>query len=80
MDIPVERSWRRIADWTAQHAPSTAAAIRPTAGKAEIDRTRHAVDRPLPADLLDWWGLMDGIDDADSHVWSPIPRSTGRCR
>lgn len=73
MDIPVEESWRRIADWTARHAPSTAAAIRPSAGKAEIDRTRDAVGRPLPADLLDWWRLMDGIADADYRVWSPIP-------
>jgi len=73
MDIPVEESWRRIATWLAQHAPVTAAAIRPAAGAAEIHRTVDAVGRPLPADLLGWWELMDGIADADYYTGCPIP-------
>jgi cell wall assembly regulator SMI1 len=73
VDLPVGESWRRITSWLAQHAPVTAAAIRPTAGAAEIRRTGAAVGRPLPGDLLRWWGLMDGIADADYRAGFPIP-------
>ena len=73
VDIPVEESWRRIITWLAGHAPVTAAAIRPPAGAAEVRRTEEAVGRPLPADLLAWWGLMDGIADANYPAGFPIP-------
>jgi cell wall assembly regulator SMI1 len=73
VDIPVEESWRRIITWLARHAPVTAAAIRPSAGAAEARRTEQAVSRPLPADVLAWWGLMDGIGDADYRAGFPIP-------
>jgi cell wall assembly regulator SMI1 len=70
--IPVEKSWRRIVTWLAEYAPVTAAAIRPSAGAAEVRRTEEAVGRPLPADVLAWWELMDGIDDADYRAGFPI--------
>ncbi|TDC30299.1 SMI1/KNR4 family protein [Micromonospora sp. 15K316] len=73
MDIPVEESWRRIATWLARHAPVTAAAIRPSAGTAETRLTQEAIGRPLPDDLVAWWAVMDGIDDADYRAGSPIP-------
>ena len=73
MDIPVEESWRRIITWLARHAPVTAAAIRPPTGAAEVRRTGEGVGRPLPADLLAWWRLMDGIDDANYRAGFPIP-------
>jgi cell wall assembly regulator SMI1 len=73
VDIPVDESWRRITTWLARHAPVTAAAIRPSAGAAEVRRTAEAVGRTLPRDLLGWWGLMDGIADADYRAGCPIP-------
>ncbi|MGK5740114.1 SMI1/KNR4 family protein [Micromonospora sp. URMC 103] len=73
MHIPVERSWRRIITWLSRHAPVTAAAIRPPAGAAEVRRTQEAVGRFLPADLLAWWRLMDGIADANYAAGFPIP-------
>jgi cell wall assembly regulator SMI1 len=73
VDILVEESWRRITTWLTRHAPVTAAAIRPSAGAAEARRTGEAVGRPLPGDLLAWWGLMDGIGDADYRAGFPIP-------
>lgn len=72
MVIPVAESWRRIVIWLAEHAPVTAAAIRPTAGVAEGRRTEETVGRPLPADVLAWWELMDGIDDSDYRAGAPI--------
>jgi len=68
VDIPVEESWPRITTWLTRHAPVTAAAIRPSAGVAEVPGVGS-----LPADLLGWWGLMDGIADADYRAGSPIP-------
>ncbi|WP_446217348.1 hypothetical protein [Micromonospora sp. IBHARD004] len=47
--------------------------IRPSAGAAEVCRTGEAVGRPLPGHLLAWWGLMDGIGDADYRAGFPIP-------
>ncbi|MFI6263136.1 SMI1/KNR4 family protein [Micromonospora sp. NPDC051006] len=73
MDIPVEDSWRRIIAWLARHASVTAEAIRPPASAVEVRRTEKAVGRPLPADLLAWWRLMDGIADADYRAGCPIP-------
>ncbi|WP_091661980.1 SMI1/KNR4 family protein [Micromonospora auratinigra] len=73
MDTPVEESWARISGWLARHAPVTAQAIRPPAGAAEVRRTEAVVGRPLPADLLAWWRLTDGIADADYRAGSPIP-------
>jgi hypothetical protein len=37
-----------------------------------VRRTREAVGRPLPADVLAWWELMDGIDDSDYRAGNPI--------
>jgi cell wall assembly regulator SMI1 len=73
VDIPVEESWRRIIAWLAHRAPVTAAAIRPPASAAEIDRTETAVGRALPADLRAWWELMDGIAESDYRAGCPIP-------
>jgi cell wall assembly regulator SMI1 len=72
-EIAVEDSWRRISSWLARHAPTTAAAIRPPAGEAEAIGVGEAVGRRLPDDLLAWWGLMDGIGDADYRAGAPIP-------
>jgi cell wall assembly regulator SMI1 len=74
VDIPVDESWRRIITWLGRHTPVTAAAIRPPAAAAEIHRTEEAVGRALPDDLLAWWGLMDGIAQADYRgAGFPIP-------
>ncbi|GAA4578627.1 hypothetical protein GCM10023176_54910 [Micromonospora coerulea] len=71
--MPVEESWRRITTWLVRHAPVTAAAIRPSSGAAEVRRTGEALARPLPGDLLAWWGLMDGIGDAEYWAGFPVP-------
>jgi cell wall assembly regulator SMI1 len=73
MDMRVEESWRRVITWLAQHAPVTAAAIRPPAAVAEVRRTEEAIGRALPEDLLAWWRLMDGIADSDYGAGFPIP-------
>lgn len=71
--MPVEESWKRITTWLVEHAPDTAAAVRPSAGAAEINRVAAVVGRRLPPDLLAWWALTDGIAEADFRVGSPIP-------
>jgi cell wall assembly regulator SMI1 len=75
VDIAVEMSWRRVTAWLAQHAPVTAGAIRSPAGAAELHRTQEAVaaGHRLPADLLAWWRLMDGVEEADERAGFPIP-------
>jgi cell wall assembly regulator SMI1 len=73
VDVDVAVAWRRITTWLASNAPVTAAAIRPPAGAAELDRTGETVGRPLPEDLLAWWRLMDGIDETDYRAGFPIP-------
>lgn len=73
MERPIGQLWQRIHDWLALHAPVTAAAIQPPAEAAEVARVRDAVDRPLPVDLIHWWGRMDGIADVDYRAGCPIP-------
>jgi hypothetical protein len=68
MVMPVEESWRRIVIWLAEHAPVTAAAIRPAAGVAEEGylETAWAGTAAMLADIADrlddptWTQVVDG--------------------
>lgn len=58
-------SWARIVAWLRQHAPRTAAEIRPPAAEADIAAARDVLD--LPADLVEWWRLADGCGGRESR-------------
>lgn len=63
----VERAWRRIMAWLGRHAPVTASAIRPPAPENTRRATENAIAESLPAELLGWWSVMDGMDDNESY-------------
>jgi cell wall assembly regulator SMI1 len=62
MDPEVAVSWARIVAWSRDHAPETAAAIRPAAGSALLDRAEAATGGAWPEDLRAWYRLADGAE------------------
>ncbi|GAA4529201.1 SMI1/KNR4 family protein [Amycolatopsis samaneae] len=74
MTEPVSRTWQRIVAVLRDHAPATARVIRPPAPAGHLRALRQAVGGELPADLVAWWTVMDGIDDdRDFRAGSVIP-------
>ncbi|WP_410646388.1 SMI1/KNR4 family protein [Amycolatopsis sp. cmx-4-54] len=63
MNGGIDSAWERITTWLNIHAPVTAATLRPPAPAEDIRATQKAVGQALPDDLLQWWNLMDGVDD-----------------
>ncbi|MFC7328324.1 SMI1/KNR4 family protein [Marinactinospora rubrisoli] len=51
---PIERSWRRILDWTAAHVPH---ALVEGASEAELDAAERRLGFPLPPESRLWWTL-----------------------
>ncbi|UKD59404.1 SMI1/KNR4 family protein [Amycolatopsis sp. FU40] len=74
MTEPVTQAWQRITAVLREHAPATAHAIHPAGPADNIRELERIVGRRLPADLLTWWSVTDGVDDRrDYHAGSLIP-------
>ncbi|MFD6067990.1 SMI1/KNR4 family protein [Amycolatopsis lurida] len=69
----VDSVWERITAWLRVHTPVTAATLRPPASADDVRAVQDAVGRPFPDDLLAWWRLMDGVDDADYRTAFTVP-------
>ncbi|MFC3448492.1 SMI1/KNR4 family protein [Amycolatopsis speibonae] len=68
MNGDLDPAWERITAWLRLHSPVTAATLRPPAPAEEVRATQNAIGKPpLPAELLRWWGLTDGVDDDRDH-------------
>ncbi len=70
MTASVEPLWQRIVAFLSEYAPATAREIRPPAPAEQVRRLRDVVGLDLPADLLAWWAVMDGIDDHRDGPWN----------
>jgi cell wall assembly regulator SMI1 len=53
-------SWSRIIAWIAAHHPATATLINPPATAVDLRYLEAAINRPLPADLLELLELANG--------------------
>lgn len=51
--MTVARSWSRIVGWLADNHPATAALVNPPATAADVRYLQAAINRPLPADLVE---------------------------
>jgi cell wall assembly regulator SMI1 len=58
--MDVRASWARIVSWCHDHAPETAAAIRPPAAAALLTQAEQATSRSWPEELRTWYTLADG--------------------
>lgn len=74
MTEPVTLAWQRITAVLQEHAPATARAIRAPGPADDIRELERIVGLGLPADLLAWWNVTDGVDDRrDFHAGKLIP-------
>ncbi|WP_432942597.1 SMI1/KNR4 family protein [Kribbella sp. CA-253562] len=55
-------SWPRITGWLAEHAPATARLVNPPATPVDLRYLEAAMNRPLPADLIELLQLADGTE------------------
>jgi cell wall assembly regulator SMI1 len=80
MDPEVTTSWARIVTWCRDHAPETAAAIRPPAGPALLGRAEAATGGAWPEDLRAWYRLADGTERITAGgllpFYLPLPLAT----
>ncbi|TDU87428.1 cell wall assembly regulator SMI1 [Kribbella voronezhensis] len=60
--MTVSTSWPRIAGWLAAHHPTTATLINPPATAVDLRYLEAAVNRPLPADLVELLELANGTE------------------
>jgi cell wall assembly regulator SMI1 len=58
--MDVRASWARIVGWCHDHAPETAAAIRPPADAALLTHAQQATSGSWPEALRTWYVLPDG--------------------
>jgi cell wall assembly regulator SMI1 len=58
--MTVTASWSRIIAWIAAHHPATATLINPPATAVDLRYLEAAINRPLPADLLELLELANG--------------------
>jgi cell wall assembly regulator SMI1 len=57
----VEASVDRIVAWLREHAPATAATLRPPAPAEALDAAEREVGAAFPADLRAWYARTDGM-------------------
>jgi cell wall assembly regulator SMI1 len=65
---PVEESWTRIVDWLNGSARATAAALPPATTPLDLAEVERVLDRPLPADLAEWWRLAGDASGAEGLI------------
>jgi cell wall assembly regulator SMI1 len=58
--MDVQGSWAHVVSWCQDHAPETAAAIRPPADAALLRQAEQATSGSWPEDLRTWYTLADG--------------------
>ena len=67
-------SWAHIVAWCRDHAPETAAAIRPPAGPVILARAEAATGAAWPEDLRAWYRLADGTERTTAGRLLPFHR------
>ncbi|MER5499637.1 hypothetical protein ABT096_20880 [Streptomyces sp. NPDC002561] len=57
--------WRELTAWLAEHAPASAACLRPGAGEEALARVEARMGFALDAGLREVWAVNDGVADDD---------------
>jgi cell wall assembly regulator SMI1 len=70
--MDVRASWARIVNWCHDHAPETAAAIRPPADAALLRHVEQATSGSWPEDLRTWYTLADGTQRTPAGYLLPF--------
>jgi cell wall assembly regulator SMI1 len=70
--MDVRASWARIVNWCHDHAPETAAAIRPPADAALLRQAEQATSGSWPEDLRTWYTLADGTQPTPAGYLLPF--------
>jgi hypothetical protein len=73
----VDRAWERIETWLAEHAPVTAASLRPPADDETIAATQRAVGVRLPPELVASLRRHDGVSGGDPRTEFRFPPAMG---
>ncbi|WP_344158618.1 hypothetical protein [Kribbella yunnanensis] len=60
--MTVSKSWSRIVDWLATNHPSTVPHINPPATAVDLRYLQAAMNRPLPADLVEYLQIANGTE------------------
>ncbi|MEU4603464.1 SMI1/KNR4 family protein [Kribbella sp. NPDC023972] len=60
--MTVATSWSRIVGWLAANHPATAALVNPPATAVDVRYLQAAINRPLPADLVELLELANGTE------------------
>ncbi|WP_433013908.1 SMI1/KNR4 family protein [Kribbella sp. CA-294648] len=60
--MSVATSWSRITVWLDAHHPATAALVNPPATAVDLRYLEAAINRPLPADLVELLELANGTE------------------
>jgi len=69
----VNQLWQRIVNLLRTHAPATARLIRPPGPLEKVHELERSVGLPLPADLVEWWTLTDGIAEHERRAGTLVP-------
>jgi cell wall assembly regulator SMI1 len=69
----VTELWTEIVLWLSDHAPVTAAALRPPSPAPDLAALEAEFDVQLPPDLREWWSCCGGTDaDVLADVLPPF--------
>lgn len=60
--MSVAASWSRIIGWLAAHHPATASLVNPPATAVDLRYLEAAINRPLPADLVELLEIANGTE------------------
>ncbi|MFC0628064.1 SMI1/KNR4 family protein [Kribbella deserti] len=67
MPRSVTASWALIAEWLAANLPAAMAVVQAPASAEQIAQVEAAMERPLPADMVEWLRLADGMHWQTRH-------------
>jgi cell wall assembly regulator SMI1 len=68
-DARVEQAWQDIVAWCRQHAPKSAARLRPPAGEQAILDAERATGVTWPSELKCWYRMHDGAEWLDFDAY-----------
>lgn len=79
--MDVTQLWTKIVLWLGEHAPVTAAALRPPTPSPDLEVLEAGFGRHLPAELREWWWCCGGTDgDVLADVLPPFYTPYGAYR
>lgn len=71
--VTVTAEWARIVTWCQANAPVTSAAFRSPASLEAVSAVQEFFPHAWPADLDEWFGVQDGIEESPFTGNGPLP-------